>query len=86
MDNSIIKATDLESFQNLTRSLVLKIRSSESWRCECPELVDLYEIILQFVYFNRTNPIAIKDVIEWVLSETQQTFLLDQEHDVTRFG
>jgi hypothetical protein len=62
----------LESFKKSTLSKVWSTKSADSWRCDCPALVELYEQLVRFVYFNRHDPTIVKDAIEWILNETEQ--------------
>lgn len=74
MDREVEKiAKDLQTvdtFKKLVLSDLRKVKSSSYWQCECPELIELMEQLLCFVYFNRNNPQNIKEAIDWVQDET----------------
>lgn len=72
MDSEVSASESLlvAEFKQKTRSMVWKVKSADSWRCDCPEYVELMEWLIMFAYTNRNHPCIIKEAIDWVAKET----------------
>ena len=63
----------LDKFKNFIKPSVNAVRRAESTRSECPEEIETFQALCQFIH---SHPDMCKDAIEWVFSQLGSSHML----------